>query len=202
MLVGPSFDYASYDALIKHTLFTTAPNKDAKGRTWRRTPHGRRRVAYLHGLLGLIYLGLFANFGTRGDFHRVLGPEWLTWTIPTKLAFWQFCGFVARTKYYAVWSLSEGACILTGLGFNGYNPKTGRTLWNRVRNVNILAIESAESFKVLFDSWNCRTNVWLRECVYKRLAKPGKKPGPVQSMSTFVTSAFWVSTQIQAISLK
>jgi lysophospholipid acyltransferase len=62
-----------------------------------------------------------------------------------------------------------------------------------VRNVNILAIESAESFKVLFDSWNCRTNVWLRECVYKRLVKPGKKPGSVQSMATFVTSAFWVS---------
>lgn len=53
----------------------------------------------------------------------------------------------------------QGACILTGAGFNGYDPKTGRTLWNRLRNVNIPAIETAESFKVLFDSWNCRTNV-------------------------------------------
>jgi len=48
---------------------------------------------------------------------------------------------------------------MTGVGFNGYDPKTGRTLWNRVRNINILSIETAESFKVLFDSWNCRTNV-------------------------------------------
>jgi hypothetical protein len=28
-----------------------------------------------------------------------------------------------------------------------------------VRNINVLSIETAESFKVLFDSWNCRTNV-------------------------------------------
>jgi len=28
-----------------------------------------------------------------------------------------------------------------------------------VRNVNIINIETAESFKVVFDSWNCRTNV-------------------------------------------
>lgn len=30
-----------------------------------------------------------------------------------------------------------------------------------MRNINIIDIETAESFKVLFDSWNCRTNVCL-----------------------------------------
>jgi hypothetical protein len=30
-----------------------------------------------------------------------------------------------------------------------------------VRNINIIDIETAESFKVLFDSWNCRTNVGI-----------------------------------------
>lgn len=127
----------------------------------------------------------------KGSYERVNSYAWTTWSLLTRFGFVQFAGFVARTKYYAVWSLSEGACILTGLGFNGYDPKTGRTLWNRVRNINILAIESAESFKALFDSWNCRTNVWLRDCVYKRLTKRGRKPGPAQSMATFVTSAFW-----------
>jgi lysophospholipid acyltransferase len=32
-------------------------------------------------------------------------------------------------------------------------------MWNRVRNVNIISLETAESFKVVFDNWNCRTNV-------------------------------------------
>lgn len=31
--------------------------------------------------------------------------------------------------------------------------------------------------QVLLDSWNMNTNVWLRECIYKRVAKKGRKPG-------------------------
>lgn len=109
--------------------------------------------------IGLAFLGIFANLGGRGSYERVLGPDWPTWSLMTKFGFVQFCGFCARTKYYAVWSLSEGACILTGIGFNGYGPTTGRTKWNRVRNIDIAGIEGAESFKMVFDSWNCRTNV-------------------------------------------
>jgi hypothetical protein len=56
---------------------------------------------------------------------------------------------------------TQGACILTGLGFNGYDPKTGKTLWNRVSNVLIWNIETAQSYKVLFDSWNCGANVCI-----------------------------------------
>ena len=37
-----------------------------------------------------------------------------------------------------------------------------------------------------------KTNVWLRESMYKRLARKGKKPGFKSSMLTFITSAFWV----------
>jgi lysophospholipid acyltransferase len=64
--------------------------------------------------------------------------------------------------------MGEGACILTGVGFNGYDPKTGRTMWNRVRNVNIITLETAESFKVVFDNWNCRTNVRTLSAGWKR----------------------------------
>ena len=56
-----------------------------------------------------------------------------------------------------------------------------------------MQIELAPNFKVLLDSWNMKTNVWLRECVYKRVTPKGKKPGNLSSMLTFLTSAFWVS---------
>jgi hypothetical protein len=45
------------------------------------------------------------------------------------------------------------------------------------------AAEAASVFRksaplqVLLDSWNMNANVWLRECIYKRLAKKGRKPG-------------------------
>jgi len=36
-----------------------------------------------------------------------------------------------------------------------------------------------------------KTNIWLRECVYKRVTPKGKKPGQTSSMITFLTSALW-----------
>ena len=58
----------------------------------------------------------------------------------------------------------QGACILTGIGFNGYDTRLSpserpKALWDRVENNDIWKIETAQSFKVLFDSWNCRANV-------------------------------------------
>jgi len=76
--------------------------------------------------------------------------------------------------------------ILSGLG---YDPEAGK--WTRGRNVRIRQIETAQSYKVLLDAWNCGANYWLRECVYKRLAQPGRKPGFKCTMATFTTSAFW-----------
>jgi lysophospholipid acyltransferase len=120
----------------------------------------------------------------------------------------QFIGFVERTKYYGVWKLSEvsllldmctyahvhqGACIVTGLGFSGYDP-TGKSTWDDIANVNIPWVEWAPNFKVLLDSWNIRTNIWLRECVYKRVTPKGRKPGLRSTFLTFLTSAIWHGT--------
>jgi lysophospholipid acyltransferase len=89
-------------------------------------------------------------------------------------------------------SSQQGAAIVTGLGFSGYD-QSGRSIWTGAANVDILAIEIPSGFKGLIDAWNMKTNVWLRECVYKRVTPTGKKPGFMSSMLTFLTSAFWVS---------
>ena len=60
--------------------------------------------------------------------------------------------------------------------------------------MEVWKIEFAENCKMLLDSWNMKTNVWLRECVYKRVTPKGKKPGFRSSLATFATSAFWVSS--------
>ena len=80
------------------------------------------------------------------------------------------------------------------MGFTGFGPK-GETRWEGAANVEVWTIEFAPNFKVLLDSWNMKTNVWLRECVYKRVTPKGKKPGFRSSMITFATSAFWVRPQ-------
>lgn len=125
----------------------------------------------------------------------------------------QFCGLIERTKYYAIWTLTEvgsqfyfpnevcssvlqGASILTGLGFTGFDAK-GKSTWKGAANIDMMNIEFAPNFKVLLDSWNIKTNVWLRECIYKRVTPKGKKPGFRSSMLTFATSAIWVSSQVR-----
>ena len=110
MLIGPSLDYATYDSLIKHTIYQHPPPgtgpEQAKA-TKRRIPYGRKRVAYLHLVIGLGFLGIYAVYGGRGSYSRILGDDWSKWGLLTRFGFVQFAGFVARTKYYAVWSLSE-----------------------------------------------------------------------------------------------
>jgi lysophospholipid acyltransferase len=86
--------------------------------------------------------------------------------------------------------LTEGASILTGLGFTGFGP-SGESLWEGAANIKILEVELPPNFKVLLDSWNINTNIWLRECVYKRVTPKGKKPGFRSTLITFTTSAFW-----------
>lgn len=110
MLIGPSVDYATYDSLVTGTIYKTAPpgtGAEQEKAAKRRTPYGRRRVAYLHFVIGLAFLGVYAVYGGRGSYARILGPDWMKWGILTKFGFVQFAGFIARTKYYAVWSLSE-----------------------------------------------------------------------------------------------
>jgi lysophospholipid acyltransferase len=94
-------------------------------------------------------------------------------------------------EYVIIVASFQGASILTGLGFTGYTS-SGASLWEGAANVDIMNIEFAPNFKVLLDSWNMKTNVWLRECMYKRVTPKGKKGGFRESMLTFATSAFWV----------
>ncbi|EMD40473.1 hypothetical protein CERSUDRAFT_111072 [Gelatoporia subvermispora B] len=191
ILVGPSLEFADYMTLVEGTQFKALQqtNGDAHGKK-KYVPKGRKRVAYVKMLKGLAYLGLFVT--CIGSFnYGVAIQDWFAEkSFLYRIVYFQICGFFERTKYYAIWTLTEGASILTGLGFTGIGPN-GETRWEGAANVDVLSIEFAPNFKVLLDSWNMKTNVWLRECVYKRVTPKGKKPGFRSSLLTFGTSAFW-----------
>jgi lysophospholipid acyltransferase len=99
-------------------------------------------------------------------------------------------GLTHRLKYYGVWKMAEGACILSGIGFNGYNAD-GSTRWDRVTNVSPLALETSQNNKEFLEAWNQNTNKWLKNYVYLRVTSKGKKPGFRSAMATFTTSAVW-----------
>jgi lysophospholipid acyltransferase len=90
-----------------------------------------------------------------------------------------------------VWTLAEGACILSGIGYNGFDTTTGKVFWNRLENIDPWKLETAQNSYAYLGNWNKNTNHWLRNYVYLRVTPKGKKPGFRSSMATFTTSAFW-----------
>ena len=113
-----------------------------------------------------------------------------TWPLWHRILFVQGAGLVARFRFYGVWSLSNAACILSGLAYHGVDPATHHARWTRCKNVFVMQIELAHNWKEVLDAWNANTNMWLRETVYKRLAGQ-RKPGFGSFMGTFLASAIW-----------
>lgn len=122
-LVGPYLEFASYASLIDESLFSSKGKKEAKS-SGRRIPSGRKRVAYRKMLIGLAFLGMYVtqigtfNFAVslqdwflqKGLLYRYAFDtfEWIKHVLITKsLVFIQICGFFERTKYYAIWTLTE-----------------------------------------------------------------------------------------------
>lgn len=189
ILVGPYLDFPEYMELINETTFQHAHVK-ATLKAGRRLPPGRKRAAYTKMVMGLIYLGAFVVLGGKYNYSISLTDEFARMPLLKRIFLYQLSGPIERAKYYAIWTLTEGASILTGLGFTDVGAH-GTPHWDGAANVKVFQIEFPSNFKVLLDSWNMKTNVWLRECVYKRVTPAGKKPGNLSSMITFFTSAFW-----------
>lgn len=140
---------------------------------------------------GLGWILLYVGFSSWYYKDLVLGETYMEYSFLRRVWILQMLCFTARLKYYGVWTLTEGACILTGLGYNGVDPKTGHVDWNRLQNVNAWGVETAQNSRAYLENWNMNTNKWLRNYIYLRVTPKGKKPGFRASLATFTTSAFW-----------
>ncbi|KAJ2962621.1 hypothetical protein NQZ79_g2208 [Umbelopsis isabellina] len=179
-IAGPANEYMDYKRFVTMEVFT-----DDKGKIVR--PSSTRATLYLF-VQGVVFMVILALFAHKFTFFACLEPSFNELPFWKRLLFVQAAAFFARVKYYAVWLLAEGACVLCGLGFNGYDQK-GHAKWNKVSNIRPWTYETAESVKVLLENWNMRTNVWLKNYVYLRVSE--EKPGFGATIITFATSALW-----------
>lgn len=140
---------------------------------------------------GLTWIIVFLKLSGWYNTDRVLGNQYKQHGLFRRIFILHMLGFTSRSKYYGVWYLTEGACILSGMGYKGVDPKTGRVRWDRLQNVNPWGIETAQNTRAYLGHWNMNTNNWLRNYMYLRVTRKGKKPGFRASLATFVTSAVW-----------
>ncbi|KAL4898504.1 MBOAT, membrane-bound O-acyltransferase family-domain-containing protein [Aspergillus ambiguus] len=191
---GPSFEYVDYRRWIDTTLFDvppgTDPSKVPPTRKKRKIPRSGT-PATKKAIAGLLWILIFLQLGSIYNQETVLSDTFMDYSFPRRVWILHMLGFATRTKYYGVWSLTEGACILSGMGYNGFDPKSGKVFWNRLENIDPWGLETAQNSHAYLGSWNKNTNHWLRNYVYLRVTPKGKKPGFRASLATFATSAFW-----------
>lgn len=194
LLAGPAFDYAEYRRWIDTSMFDMPsevdPAKRPPVRKKRKIPRSGT-PATLKALHGLLWIGLYVSLSSTFSPGQLVTKSYLHHGLARRICIMYMVNLVARLKYYGVWTLAEGSCILAGLGYNGVDPVTGRVSWNRLQNIDPWMVETAQNPRGYLAGWNMNTNTWLRNYVYLRVTPRGKKPGFRASMATFVTSALW-----------
>lgn len=194
LFAGPSFEYVDYRRWLDTTLFEVPPGTDPSKvpltRKKRKIPRSGI-PALKKAIIGLVWIFLFLQLASQFTIQWVVSDTFMKYSFPRRVWSIYMLGLATRLKYYGVWSLTEGACIMSGLGYNGFDPQSGKVFWNRLENVNPYSLETAQNSYGYLGSWNKNTNHWLRNYVYLRVTPKGKKPGFRASMATFATSAVW-----------
>lgn len=191
LFTGPAFDYNDYKSYIETTMFEVKPGDTAPAtKKQRRIPRSGTPATWKL-VQGLGWIFLYLQLGGWYYPKLLLEDRYWSYSFPRRVWILYALGFTSRLKYYGVWTITEGGCILTGLGYNGVDHTTKKAKWDRLNNVYPLGIESAQNSRGYIENWNKNTNNWLRNYVYLRLTPKGKKPGFRATLATFTTSAFW-----------
>ncbi|KAI1431608.1 membrane-bound O-acyltransferase domain-containing protein 1 [Xylaria sp. CBS 124048] len=194
LFAGPAFDYNEYRGWVDCSMFDVPaavdPAKKPPTRKKRKIPRSGIPATWKM-VSGLLWILAFLNLSKWYSPDILFTDRYMTYSLVRRIFVLHMVGFAARTKYYGVWFLAEGSCILAGLGYNGIDPVTGRVSWNRLQNINPWGVEFAQNSRAYLENWNMNTNKWLRYYIYLRVTPRNRKPGFRASMATFVTSAFW-----------
>ncbi|KAI3656526.1 hypothetical protein MP638_001258 [Amoeboaphelidium occidentale] len=117
-----------------------------------------------------------------------ISAEYLNQPFWWKVAYMTVSGRFALTKYLGVWCVGEGACILSGLSFNGFSDQK-KALWNGLSNVDPYIYETMTSLSEVISSFNMNTNMWSKNYVFKRMRFLNSKP--LSAISTLIFLAIW-----------
>ncbi|AOA63715.1 Broad-specificity lysophospholipid acyltransferase [Komagataella phaffii CBS 7435] len=194
LLTGPSFDYSDYQNFINTELFSDVPDTKRPGKRRKRMIPKSGRIAFAKVVQGAAWAAIWITSLNYITTDYLFTVEYQQKPLIVKGIVLTILGFTYRLKYYAVWLISEGCCILVGIGYNGYDASTGKFYWNRVQNIAPWEFETGQNVRTCLEAWNMNTNKWLKNFIYLRSAK-NNKPGFLSTLLTFATSAFWHGTK-------
>ena len=146
-MAGPAFDYVDYHRWLNTSMFDlpagTDPMKAPPTRKKRKIPRSAT-PAMMKMAAGLVWILLFLQLSKSFNKSVILSDYFTRYSFFWRVFHLHMLSFVTRMKYYGVWSLTEGACILSGIGYKGLDPKTGKPNWDRLTNIKPAGVEFAQ----------------------------------------------------------
>ncbi|RLN98182.1 hypothetical protein BBJ28_00019973 [Nothophytophthora sp. Chile5] len=172
-LAGPAFEFREYSDAAHQSRFV-----DSRGVQRKVSP---MRAALSKLAVGLLLMAVLVRFGALGDLRAILSQEGQ----PLLIKWGQLLValFLTRAKYYVAWKLAEGATVLSGTGFEGFDEQGNPKGWDGVSNVDILGFELGANVRELSRAWNKGTQLWLERYVYARTGN--------SLLATYFVSALW-----------
>ena len=122
-MTGPAFDYADYDKFIHGTLFDDVPQDKDQGKTKEEYLDlvSKHLKSFCWGFFWAFLLLQSDKFVTM---EYMFSPEFVQYHgLFYRIIYMWILGFTFRLKYYTIWTIAEGACILCGIGYNGVDRK-------------------------------------------------------------------------------
>uniref|UniRef100_A0A4W2HZV1 Lysophospholipid acyltransferase 5 n=1 Tax=Bos indicus x Bos taurus TaxID=30522 RepID=A0A4W2HZV1_BOBOX len=162
-LVGPQFSMNHYMKLVRGEL------TDVPGKIPNSTIPALRRLA-----LGLVYLVGYTLLSPHITEDYLLSDDYENGSFWFRCMYMLIWGKFVLYKYVTCWLVTEGVCILTGLGFNGLD-EYGTAKWDACANMKVWLFETTPRFTGTIASFNINTNAWVARYFFKRLKFLGNK---------------------------
>jgi len=195
MFYGPALDYSDYRSFINLSMFDTSSSRNTEKSSKKPYFEGKipscTWVAFHKIMAGLLWTFLFFKLAGLCPLDLLLSQQFNEYSFARRILLVHIFAFTLRINHYGVWALTEASCIISGIGYNGLEENSKSPRWDRMRNVNALSIELAQSPHAYIGNWNLNTCNWLKNYVYLRVTRKGQKPGFQASMITFFYSALW-----------
>jgi hypothetical protein len=167
-LAGPAFELREYLDVVNGTKCLGS---------------GRYLASISKLVVGVAFMVILVAFGSKYPISNLYDERVAAMPLPAHILTLYVTLFFAKAKYFSAWKIAEGATVLCGFGFEGFDAQNRPRGWNLVSNVDVLTFEMAPSIKEGSRAWNKGTQSWLEKYVYTRTGN--------SLFATYFVSAFW-----------
>jgi len=175
IMAGPAFEYTDYITTVDGSIFKKkGPSQELPGTVL---------PALTQLAIGILCLLGFVMGSATFPIQTIAKAPFFKKTLLYRCLYAWVAMLIVRLKYYFAWKVAEGACIMAGFGFEGYNENGSNKGWNGVSNIDILGVELAGNASQATRSWNKRTQGWLERYVYNRTNR--------SLLAVYTVSAVW-----------